>query len=142
MILFEKYGQHRPLNRQSERYARAGVELSLSTLADQVGVCGADPPAALFHCSRDRSGAHRKRHLAGFTGIVQADAGACPRAGQRPDPWAGYHKPYAPGRSPGPIGEALCWRHARRKFYELADIAATPGAASTHRRSHRWPWRP
>ena len=36
-IVFEKYGQHQPLNRQSERYAREGVELSLSTLADQVG---------------------------------------------------------------------------------------------------------
>ena len=39
MILFEKYGQHQPLNRQAERYAREGVELSLSTLADQVGGC-------------------------------------------------------------------------------------------------------
>jgi transposase len=39
MILFEKYGQHQPLNRQSQRYAREGVELSLSTLADQVGAC-------------------------------------------------------------------------------------------------------
>lgn len=28
MILFEKYGQHQPLNRQAERYARAGVELA------------------------------------------------------------------------------------------------------------------
>jgi transposase len=37
MVLFEKYGQHQPLNRQSQRYAREGVELSLSTLADQVG---------------------------------------------------------------------------------------------------------
>jgi len=37
MILFEKFGQHQPLNRQSERYAREGVPLSLSTLADQVG---------------------------------------------------------------------------------------------------------
>jgi transposase len=41
MILFEKYGQHQPLNRQSERYAREGVALSLSTLADQVGGCAA-----------------------------------------------------------------------------------------------------
>ena len=41
MILFEKFGQHRPLNRQSERYAREGVELSLSILADQVGACAA-----------------------------------------------------------------------------------------------------
>ncbi len=39
MVLFEKYGQHQPLNRQSERYAREGVDLSLSTLADQVGAC-------------------------------------------------------------------------------------------------------
>jgi transposase len=39
MILFEKYGQHQPLNRQSERYGREGIDLSVSTLADQVGGC-------------------------------------------------------------------------------------------------------
>jgi transposase len=32
MILFEKFGQHQPLNRQSERYAREGIDLSVSTL--------------------------------------------------------------------------------------------------------------
>src|SRR5262245_13125364 len=37
MIVFEKFGQHQPLNRQAERYAKEGVPLSLSTLADQVG---------------------------------------------------------------------------------------------------------
>jgi transposase len=41
MILFDKFVQHQPVNRQSERYARQGVELSLSTLADQVGACAA-----------------------------------------------------------------------------------------------------
>ncbi len=41
MILFEKFGQHQPLNRQSERYACEGIDLSLSTLADQVGACAA-----------------------------------------------------------------------------------------------------
>lgn len=41
MVLFEKFGQHQPLNRQAERYAREGVDLSLSTLADQVGHCTA-----------------------------------------------------------------------------------------------------
>ena len=41
MILFEKFGQHQPLNRQSERYAREGIDLSVSTLADQVGACAA-----------------------------------------------------------------------------------------------------
>src|ERR1022692_729661 len=49
MILFEKFGQHQPLNRQAERYAKEGVPLSLSTLADQVGGrlrgTGTDPQA-------------------------------------------------------------------------------------------------
>src|ERR1700723_3703110 len=37
MIVFEKFGQHQPLNRQSERYALEGVPISLSTMADAVG---------------------------------------------------------------------------------------------------------
>jgi transposase IS66 family protein len=41
MVLFEKFGQHQPLNRQAERYAREGMAISLSTLADQVGGCTA-----------------------------------------------------------------------------------------------------
>jgi len=164
MILFEKFGQHQPLNRQSERYIREGVDLSLSTLADQVGACasalrplyalieqhvltaerlhgddttvpilakgqtetgrvwvyvrddrpfgGKDPPAALYYASRDRSGEHPERHLKGFAGILQADA------------YAGYNRLYQTDRRPGPIVEALCWSHGRRKFFELADIAA------------------
>src|SRR5712675_120920 len=45
MIMFEKFGQHQPLNRQAERYAREGVPLSLSTMADAVGsVCAALDP--------------------------------------------------------------------------------------------------
>lgn len=40
MIMFEKYGQHQPLNRQAERYALEGVPIALSTMADAVGsVC-------------------------------------------------------------------------------------------------------
>jgi transposase len=39
MVLFEKFGQHQPLNRQAERYAKEGVPISPSTLADQVGGC-------------------------------------------------------------------------------------------------------
>jgi transposase len=49
MILFEKYGQHQPLNRQAERYAKEDVPLSLSTLADQVGACTV-VLAPLFRC--------------------------------------------------------------------------------------------
>ena len=164
MVLFEKFGQHQPLNRQAERYAREGVALSLSTLADQVGACttvlmplfallethvmaadrlhgddttvpvlargktdiartwvyvrddrpfgGTAAPAALFHYSRDRSGAHPQGHLASYRGILQADA------------FAGYRKLYEADRQPGPIVEAGCWAHARRKFFVLADIAA------------------
>jgi transposase len=37
MILFEKFGQRQPLNRQSERYRREGIDPGVSTLADQVG---------------------------------------------------------------------------------------------------------
>jgi transposase len=164
MILFEKFGQHQPLNRQSERYAREGIELSLSTLADQVGACaavlqplhamiarhvlaaerlhgddttvpilakgrtitghiwtyvrddrpfeGRAPPAALYYASRDRRQEHPTRHLQGFTGILQADA------------YSGYNGLYDPSRAPGPVTAALCWAHARRQFFELADIAA------------------
>jgi transposase len=38
-VLTSKYGDHLPLYRQSEIYAREGVELSRSTLADWVGGC-------------------------------------------------------------------------------------------------------
>ena len=164
MLLCEKFGQHQPLNRQAERYQREGVELSLSTLADQVGaaaaalaplhalieahVMGAErlhgddttvpvlakgrtrtgrlwtyvrddrpfagpaPPAALFRYSPDRRGEHPERHLAGWAGVLQADA------------YAGFGGLYAADRPPRPVAQALCWAHARRKFHELADIAA------------------
>ena len=36
-ILFDKFGQHIPLNRQSQRFKCEGIDLGLSTLADQVG---------------------------------------------------------------------------------------------------------
>lgn len=42
MIMFEKFGQHQPLNRQCERYELEGVPIALSTMADAVGsVCTA-----------------------------------------------------------------------------------------------------
>jgi len=40
-VLFAKYGLHLPLNRQSETYAREGINLDVSTLADWVGACAA-----------------------------------------------------------------------------------------------------
>ena len=38
-ILHGKFGEHQPLNRQSERFACEGIDLSVSTLADWVGAC-------------------------------------------------------------------------------------------------------
>jgi transposase len=39
MILNGKFGNHLPLNRQSESFAREGIDLDVSTLADWVGAC-------------------------------------------------------------------------------------------------------
>src|SRR6516225_8150915 len=45
MIMFEKFGQHQPLNRQAERYALESVPIALSTMADAVGsVCSVLDP--------------------------------------------------------------------------------------------------
>ena len=40
-VLFSKYGLHLPLNRQSAVYAREGIDLDVSTLADWVGAAAA-----------------------------------------------------------------------------------------------------
>jgi transposase len=40
-IMHGKFGEHQPLNRQSERFACEGIDLSVSTLADWVGACTA-----------------------------------------------------------------------------------------------------
>jgi hypothetical protein len=48
--------------------------------------------------------------LAGYTGILQADA------------YDGYNKLYLADRKPGPTREAACWVHARRPFFAMADI--------------------
>lgn len=52
-VLVAKYCDHLPLYRQSEIYARAGVELERSTLGDWVGEC-----AALLSPLADRIAAH------------------------------------------------------------------------------------
>jgi len=55
-VLVAKYANHSPLYRQSQIYARAGIELNRSTLADWVG-------KAAFHLALvvDRLGAHLRR---------------------------------------------------------------------------------
>jgi transposase len=165
-VLFAKYGLHLPLTRQSATYAREGIELDVSTLADWVGAsaatlmplveaihshvfaaarlhaddttvpvldvgktrtgrlwtyvrddrpfAGADPPAAAYFYSPDRTGRHPEEHLASWTGLMQADA------------YAGFNRLYEPGRQPGPIVEVACWSHARRKFFDLARLNKAP----------------
>lgn len=73
---------------------------------------GAEPPAAVFYYSRDRRGEHPAAHLAGWSGILQADA------------FGGYGDLYATGRQAAPVLEASCWAHSRRKVFELADVEA------------------
>src|SRR5215475_161076 len=169
-ILFSKYGLHLPLNRQSTVYAREGVDLDVSTLADWVGAAaatlmplvgvirahvfaaarihaddttvpvlakgktrtgrlwtyvrddrpfgGLDPPAAVFFYSPDRGAKHPEQHLAGYAGLMQADA------------YAGFNRLYGAGRTGGPITEAACWAHARRKFFDLARLDKAPIAVA------------
>ena len=71
---------------------------------------GAGPPAAMFYYSRDRRGEHPQAHLAGYAGILQADA------------YDGYNRLYLADRKPGPVREAACWVHARRPFFAMADL--------------------
>ena len=80
---------------------------------DDAPFAGPDPPAAVFYASGDREAVHAERHLAGYAGILQADA------------YSGYGRLYAAERRPAPLVQALCFSHARRKFFELADIAAS-----------------
>src|SRR5215207_3410612 len=92
------------------------------TSRDDRPFAGPAPPAAMFHYSRDRTAEHPNRHLAGYAGILQADA------------YAGYNALYEPGRKPGPITDAGCWAHGRRKLFELAEVAHAPLAVEAVRR--------
>ena len=67
---------------------------------------------AVLRLTRPAGTSIPSRHLQGFSGILQADA------------YGGYNELYDPSRAQGPITSALCWAHARRQFFELADIAA------------------
>lgn len=85
---------------------------------------GSDPPSVVFYYSPDRRGDRPRGHLAAWSGILQADA------------YAGFTELYAVDRKPGPILEAGCFAHARRKFFELADVE---GAARKKSRGEKAP---
>jgi len=42
------------------------------------------------------------------------------------DAYAGFNRLYEVNRKPGPITEAACWAHGRRKFFDLARINKAP----------------
>ena len=161
-ILFDKFGMHIPLNRQSARFKCEEIDLPLSTLADQVGhgtfavmplfhlierhvlaaerlhgddttirilakskcttgriwtyvrddrpFAGPAPPAAVYYASSDRRGEHPQKHLAAFAGILQADC------------YNGFEPLFDPLKKVLPITPSFCLAHARRGFFELADI--------------------
>ena len=173
-VLFSKYRAHLPLNRQSDIYAKDGIDLDVSTLADWVGACAAtlEPlvkeierhvlaaerihaddttvpvlaknqcvtgrlwtyvrddapfggelaPAALYYYSPTRGAEHPEKHLANYSGLMQADA------------YSGYNRLYVKGRKPGEIIEAACWAHGRRKFFELAELQKAPVAIEAVKR--------
>lgn len=161
-LLFDKFGMHIPLNRQSTRFKCEGIDLPLSTLADQVGhgtyavmplfylierhvlaaerlhgddttirilakgkcttgriwsyvrddrpFAGPAPPAAVYYASSDRRGEHPQKHLVKYHGILQVDC------------FNGFEPMFDPKRKEQPITPAFCFAHARRGFFELADI--------------------
>ena len=163
-VLVSKYADHLPLYRQSQIYAREGIDLERSTLAGWVGAASellaplvyevrrhvlqaakihaddipvpvlapgngktktgrlwtyvrddrpagySTAPAVWFAYSEDRKGEHPRLHLKDFKGALQADA------------YSGFQPLYADGT----IYEVGCWAHARRKFYDIHVVHASP----------------
>jgi len=50
------------------------------------------------------------------------------------DAYAGFGKLYEANRKRGPIVEAACWAHGRRKFFDLARLSKAPIAAEAVKR--------
>jgi transposase len=167
-----KYADHHPLYRQAQIYARQGIDLDRSTLADWVGRGawwlrplheklldelrvstklfadettapvldpgrgrtktgrlwayarddrpwrGPDPPAVAYVYAPDRKAERPAAHLRGFRGILQVDG------------YAGYRA----RADVGLVELALCWSHARRRFYEIAAAGPAPVATEALRR--------
>ena len=67
-----------------------------------------DPPGAAYWYSPDRKGEHPQSHLAGFRGILQADA------------YSGFKELYKrDATGTARVREAACWAHLRRDFHDV-----------------------
>ncbi|MDE2495889.1 MAG: IS66 family transposase [Alphaproteobacteria bacterium] len=75
---------------------------------------GKAAPAVAFFYSPNRESRHPHTHLAGYQGLMQADA------------YAGFTALYELARKPGPIIEQACWAHARRAHFDLARLQKSP----------------
>lgn len=75
-------------------------------------------PAVWFAYTPNRQGLHPQAHLAGFRGILQADA------------YAGFNAIFTDGS----VREAACMAHARRKIHDLHARKATPTTTEALRR--------
>lgn len=74
---------------------------------------GSRPPAAPYRYSPDRKGERPAAHLAGYTGIIQADA------------YSGYEA-LTRATSPPCTAHAACWAHARRRLYDVHEATRSP----------------
>lgn len=75
---------------------------------------GSDPPGVAYYFAPDRKGEHPQRHLAAFSGVLQADA------------YSGFKKLYAGTDGASRIREAACWAHLRRDFHDLWKTTGSP----------------
>jgi hypothetical protein len=71
---------------------------------------GTAQAGVFYRYTPDRKGEHPRAHLAGFSGILQADG------------YAGFAQLYAGNR----IVEAACLAHARRKFFDVFETTKSP----------------
>ena len=79
---------------------------------------GPDPPAAVYFYSPDRKAERPAAHLESFRGVLQVDG------------YAGFE---ALAKNAEVI-LAVCWAHARRKFYEFHQATGSPIAGEALRR--------
>lgn len=167
-VLVNKYKDHLPLYRQSQRFARFGIHISRSTLCDWVmqsasllsplvdamkeralipsqhlfsddtpirtlrvndgdtktgrfwiyASKGRDkyPACTVYQYTPNRESGGPLSFLKDFKGYFQADA------------YAGYDRLFV-NKNKNEIIEVGCWAHARRKFFEVAQLSKKEGLA-------------
>ena len=96
--------------------ARLWAYLGAGSRLDAQGQWVEHPAALYYEFTDDRRGEHGAKMLGGYAGYLQADA------------YAGFNALYAGGR----IVEVGCWAHARRKFFEIAELAPKDTRTSAH----------